>query len=348
MGIVEECQVFGGGSDSAGNLYTPEGSIPNYGMGSHGTADGTVYKNNIIGNVSYGINLRGRNEQILDNKFVGFISQHCIDLSYGMNVVIQGNYYNNQFVEGNTASGSNLTYIEDNSFASANIFNTQAKQFIRIQGGDTAWLWGFTHIKENVCRNLNRYFIYIDSSATSDVKTLIVSNNFARITPNSYSLECALIGRNTGTLSLVNCTIDSNLIEGFDSTTTLRTFGAGINPNESTAAGVNAVFGVKTYTCFVAQNAVQKIRTPYNGGRLLISLVTQNAVAARFFGQIFQDNATLVSMGAITGVEGIATPPTGTSGNNGVVTICYDGDFIYIQNRIASSMDAFLTIFPCE
>ncbi len=340
LGIAESNQVFAGGLQEDGAQYEPNGTVGSFGMGSHGTAEGTIYRNNVIGNVGRGINLRGRNELILNNKIIGRVNRG-IDLSHGMNHVIRGNYYHNQFAEGTTPEANLKT--EANPFAAGSILSQSCPHFIFIQ---SSYQEGFTHIEQNVCRDLSRYFIYFSSGARS-VKDMFVANNVARINPVSTGDDCGLFGASSATHSLERCFIENNTLEGPDSVTNIRYFASGVSIN-STAAVVNTLSATKTFTTFLNNDSVAKVRTFFSGDRLLIALMCQNSSVNRFFGQLAASNATLVSMGSSNDVAGLATEPTGTSGSVGNITLHYDGKFIFIENRAGGSRDVYLTVFPTD
>jgi len=336
--LLESNTVFGGGAQEDGQLYTPEGTIENFGMGSHGTASGTVYRGNLIGNVARGMNLRGRNETIITNKFFGDFSQCAIDLSHGANIAILENEYNNGFNQ-----GGQTAQVEADSFVLANILNFQAQYFVRLQ---STYEFGYTSIRNNICRGVNRYFVYFDYTAVGDTPGFEVCDNYAYITPNASSLECALIGVDSGAKNFSLSTINNNVVLGLDTTTTLKTFGANAVIDAS-GAGINEVTGVKTYATFMADQSVAQIRVPYNGPlHTMFALYCGNSLTNRFFGLLNLNSTTLTSMGASNNVQGFATVPTGTSPTLGNIAINYDGNFLNLANNAGASRTVYVTFFP--
>lgn len=338
--LLESNTVFGGGAQEDGQLYTPAGSVANFGMGSHGTASGTVYRGNLIGNVGRGINLRARNETIESNKFFGDFEATVIDLSHGANIAILNNEYNNGFDQ-----GGQTAQVEDNSFTSTNILNFQAPYFVRVQSN---YEFGYTSIRGNIVRGLNRYFVHFESTSAIQVPGFEITDNYAYIQPNSNSLECALVGTPSGSKDFVKSTINNNTILGIDSTNELRTLGAAINI-DGNGGGVNQFSGVKTLTVWMDDQSTAKMRVPYNGpNHIVFMLYCGNNVTQRFFGALGLNSVTMTSMGSLNAVQGFATPPAGTDPTAGNIGVNYDGDFLNIANNVGGSRTVYVTFFPVQ
>jgi len=336
--LLESNTVFGGGAQEDGQLYTPEGTVENFGMGSHGTASGTVYRGNLIGNVSRGINIRGRDETIIANKFFGEFTLCAIDVSHGANLAVLENEYNNGFNQGGQAA-----QVEDDSFVLANINNFQAQYFVRLQ---STYEFGYTSIRNNICRAVNRYFVYFDYTTAGDAPGFDVCNNYVSVVPNSSALECALIGVESGAKNFSLSTINNNVVFGSNSTTTVRTLGANAVIDAANGA-VNEFTGAKTYTTFMANQSVAKIRVPYTGPtHIMFSLVCGNSLTNRFFGMLTLNSTTITTMGSLNNVQGFATVPTGTDPTLGNIALNYDGDFLNLANNAGASRSVYVTFFP--
>jgi len=87
--------THGGGVNSEGTFYgwaeNGDTGAPQFGYGTHGPADHTVYSGNIASRMHNFIVVRGRNEYIDCNYFIGRSRGGAISLSYGENVTITNN-----------------------------------------------------------------------------------------------------------------------------------------------------------------------------------------------------------------------------------------------------------------
>ena len=92
---IENCTNLGGGFNSEGTKYgwNNDGTLgaAQYGFGSHGPADHTIYRGNRVASMYSHINIRGRNEVIEDNYFIGQTYNGSISLGFGENVKILNN-----------------------------------------------------------------------------------------------------------------------------------------------------------------------------------------------------------------------------------------------------------------
>lgn len=93
--IIEGCTNMGGGSDAEGTPYGyyENGSLgsPQFGFGSHGPADHTIYRNNRVSNMWNGFVLRGGNEVVENNYYIGRSRNGVIYASFGENLTAVGN-----------------------------------------------------------------------------------------------------------------------------------------------------------------------------------------------------------------------------------------------------------------
>lgn len=93
--LIDSNINHGGGVNSEGTPYGwyEDGSVgaPQFGFGSHGPADHTVYRGNTISRMRSFINVRGRNELIESNNFIGRSVFGGISVGYGENITIRNN-----------------------------------------------------------------------------------------------------------------------------------------------------------------------------------------------------------------------------------------------------------------
>jgi polygalacturonase len=175
--IVEYNKVYGGGKNKSGLNYITEDT--QYGVGSHSTANGTVFRGNKLFNLNYGINIRSKNASIIQNKFIGLMKGSCILLAYGENVKI----YNNS-----TVPVTKKNFIGE--FPNSNNNNYTANTFIKLK--ETFVLnRGEISILNNKPININENFINVlkDSSVNKTFinKLVIKGNRVEFLKSNKYS-----------------------------------------------------------------------------------------------------------------------------------------------------------------
>ena len=147
--IVEYNNVFGGGKNENGLLYLTEDT--QYGIGTHSTANYTIFRNNTIGNLNYGVNIRSANVTIENNTFVGYFKGAGILLTFGKNAYIKNN---------KTISGNIITQSSEQFSLPENIDTFEANSFIYIK--DTYSLAnGTLKIANNQTDNLLKQFILV-------------------------------------------------------------------------------------------------------------------------------------------------------------------------------------------
>lgn len=339
---VRDNRNHGGGEQEDGLAYYPEGTVTNYGFGSHGTARGTTFRRNRVTGVHTGINLRGRDEKILDNQFHGEITECCVSLFYGFNTIVKGNVYQNLYSEGALANSSAQT--ETASFEATNINGRVPQDFIQHSFARER---GFVDVSDNVVWGVRRYFLAFPESGTDTWSDVSLRANRVHFTPGSVSDEVALIGTDTGTVELLNLTLGGNEFTGGENLTALYRLGTNIDVAD--AAGAGSRYG-DTYVArvYAADDAVAKIRVGQVGSQCRFELYAENAVAFIFNGLLEKASTTMTSMGVQTLVLGIATVPTGTSGTDGRINCHYSGTWLYIENRSGGLKRLHVTIHPMK
>lgn len=337
---VSDNRNHGGGEQEDGQAYYPEGTVANYGFGSHGTARGTTFMRNGVTGVHTGINLRGRDEKILSNQFHGEIAECCVSLFYGFNTIVKGNVYQNLYSEGALANSSAQT--ETASFEATNINGRVPQDFIQHSFARER---GFLDVSDNVVWGVRRYFLAFPSSGTDTWSDISVRANRVHFTPGTVSDEVALIGTDTGTVELLNLTLGGNEFTGGENLTNLYRLGTDVDVAD--AAGAGSRYG-DTYVArvYAADDAVAKIRVGQTGAQCRFELYAENATAFVFNGLLEKESTTMVSMGVQTLVLGIATVPTGTDGTDGRINCHYSGTWLYIENRSGGLKRFHVTIHP--
>lgn len=341
------CEVVGnynrgGGEQEDGQAYYPTGTVANYGFGTHGTSRGTTLKNNKITGVYIGINLRGRDEKVLNNQFYGEISECCVSLFYGFNTIVEGNTYQNLYSEGALANSSAQT--ETASFEADNINGRVPHDFIQHSFARER---GFVDVSNNVVWGIRRYFFAFPSSGTDTWRDISLRGNRVHFTPGSVSDEVALIGTDTGTVELLNLTLSGNEFTGGENLTALYRLGTDVDVADAEGAGSR--YG-DTYVArvYATDDTVAKVRVGQVGSQCRFELYAENAVAFIFNGLLEKESTTMTSMGVQTLVLGLATVPTGTTGTDGRINCHYSGTWLYIENRTGGIKRLHVTIHPMK
>lgn len=113
--LVRNCTQTGGGYDSKGLIYGWDGAgglgSRNFGFGTHGAADKTIFQDNIVERCHTPFNTRGRNTKFLNNKIYGRTRSGAFSLSFGTNCIIEGTWCDPSFFAGKsttTLGGANI------------------------------------------------------------------------------------------------------------------------------------------------------------------------------------------------------------------------------------------------
>lgn len=155
---------LGGGFNSEGTIYgweeTSATGAPQFGFGSHGPADHTIYRGNKIAQMHTFINCRGRNEIIEDNYFIGRCRFGAIKLSFGENVRIKNNF---------VYTGWEDTLKDDTIHETGGNINTRrADWFVEFAA---SYLGGQIVIEDNDVQIQDR-FLTFESTGVQDNVTL--------------------------------------------------------------------------------------------------------------------------------------------------------------------------------
>lgn len=342
FGLADNNIVVGGGLQEDGQEYTPQGSIENFGLGTHGATRNCTFKNNRIGNVSRGINLRGRNARIINNEFFGDMALCCIDLSTGCNTHIEGNTYNNMFSEGSLTVGT--TQIEDSSFEATNLRNKQCLYFIRVQ---STYERGTDIVVNNSAHQLGLRFLFFDFDSGTQYDWSVCENNMFFF-PATSSHEVGLVGCEGGTVNLANWTCRNNHMQASAAATDVFTYGTGITvAGSAVPASVSDLGTAWSYTVYIEDDDIAKLRIFQQGDYAKLWVESADVATFRFIGYVLKDSASLTSIAA-NDFEGLAAAPTAgaSGGTDGRLQVHYGDTWLTLKNRTGTSRNFDVTIFP--
>jgi len=174
---VEFNTVFGGGKNEFGLHYLTEDT--QYGVGSHSTANYTVFRGNILGNLNYGINIRSANVKITQNKFLGLIKGSCIILGYGKNASI---------IDNETISGNQVPKFASDIELPKNIKDFNASTFLIVKRSyemDESKLLIHDNRAEDISKEFIK-FLDVKEMKSFQIKVLdILDNNIKSVNSNS-------------------------------------------------------------------------------------------------------------------------------------------------------------------
>jgi len=173
--LIENCTNLGGGINSEGTVYGwTEGSTtgaPQFGFGSHGPADHTIYRGNRVAQMHTPFNVRGRNEIIENNYIIGRTRFGAIIATYGENLWV----LNNKVYSGWTALKNSTIYE-----GGGNINTRRADWFLRFtssyQGGEIV-------VEDNDVQIQDRYITFDTGAVQANVT--LAQNKVRFATQNS-------------------------------------------------------------------------------------------------------------------------------------------------------------------
>lgn len=194
LGTVDSCINYGGGVREPNRPkeapWYPEGDwgetkARNFGFGSHGPADHMTYSNNTIINTYRGIFLRGTNERVINNKFIGKMEE-CVGIWFGGNHTIEGNEYIHPSMSGELDFNEN--YREILNFDGDNFISDLPQRFIGIavlNHAPTTYQRGFITVRNNIARGMRKEFFYHQWSAGKFMEDISLENNHVLIWPEN-------------------------------------------------------------------------------------------------------------------------------------------------------------------
>lgn len=205
--LVENCTNMGGGSNVRGTIYgwdettgyaTTGGFL--YGFGTHGGADHTIYRNNVIGPMSYAFACRGRDERIIGNSMLGRTYRGCIVLSSGANALIEGN----TLVGGWRGGGKESQFWQTGSTEGSRT----ADYLVYITAGYDGAATSDVIVRDN---NVEVQYNVVYSETGATPMHLTVKDNRVRFYPHVAADPCAVVyDTSTTPVAVTDWTIDGN------------------------------------------------------------------------------------------------------------------------------------------
>jgi hypothetical protein len=206
LGRVESCTNYGGGVRNEGSAKYAAAWFPesgwaetkarNFGFGSHGPAEYITYINNTILNTYRGIFLRGTNERVINNRFVGTMEE-CIGTWFGGNISIEGNEYLHSAVLGGPQDGETFGELR---FGTGENFSDQLpKRFLGIavlNHSPTHYQRGQIRVKNNNVNAITDEFIYHEWGRAEYIEDLIVQRNEVTFSPRKAGTPVFLLNSN--------------------------------------------------------------------------------------------------------------------------------------------------------
>lgn len=233
--LIESCTNLGGGINSKGEIYGwNDGGLlgaPQFGFGSHGPADNTIYRENRVAQMHTPFNIRGRNEIIEDNYIIGRTRYGVISCAYGENIWIK----NNKVYSGWSNLKAGIV-VE----GGGNINTRRADWFIRFlssyQGGNI--------VIENNDVQVQDRFVSFDSDSVQ--QSISISRNKVRYA-TQLSEDPVFFAYNEGTAqSISSWQILNNDYARESGTGTVRLFNNLILDNKSNLGEVGSYTGKYT------------------------------------------------------------------------------------------------------
>lgn len=339
-------EITGGGTDYDGTRRKPFGTASSQGFGSHGAVEGSVYRNGTVQTVGSIALIRGGNETIENVIGFGVISDEVIRWVHGMNLTLRNVHYYSLSNEGSQWVIDDKTK-ENDPFGGTNIRASQPEYFL---GAFTPVKRGHLSIHGCSARNIRTAFIGLSSSITPKVwHDFDLSDIFVGFEPNASS-AVALIGSQAGT-HVLSGFFQNNINMIHRSGPEAKTFGSSVT-GYPTVADVSDIFAwndlgsPRTYVKEIADDAVGQIMIPGNPTKLKFGLFSDSTISFRAEAIMQANSATIVEVGALTSVEASATALGGTSGNDAVVTVHFNGERFYLENRSGSTRVWYVTIYP--
>jgi hypothetical protein len=342
MTIVEGCTVYGSGSNSMGEryIYNDDHTRGAYagGVGTHGPADHTILRNNILGYLHTGVIDRSRNTVIEGNYFVGEFAKPCIDVSFGENSTIINNYTYDGFTgrKNQTISGGG-----------ANINTRKPPAFIRIQDSALAnGSSGFFRIENNFAMVQDTFLeLYGETggNAIPTVRDLIVKNNHCYFSPQSGSDTASFIKNATvvnSTILLSGSVIKDNTWKRLNGSGNILEYNK-VDPRQGTE-----IEGIKSYSMFLATDTVGSIllgnsNTLY--ARVIVDAGSSSGGASGML-RVGQGNSSTNEFGQLTNVATVSSIPTGTTGATNKINLALKDGVLYVENRIGSTQRIVITV----
>lgn len=339
---VENCSVFANGLNSLLNRYSYNDNHTTgtavYGMGTHGGADHTIFRNNTIGFVDVGINDRGRNTIIDNNYFVGDFRITCIDIIYGENFTIT----NNKTYDG--YAGLKEKGVFDGG---SNINTRKPQRFVMIRDGalNNANKGGFALIEGNFAMIQDRFISFSSNVTGADFpwqENFTVKNNHVLFYPQMQEEDCWLIKNDTqdSIMYIAKSTITDNTYKRM--TGTLGSAGMYLISEGLEVRGGTETQSPKSFAFFLADDTAESVYIGARNAPFVRLMVDANGASGLI--RVSLLSSAWSSVGTANGVEGNWIPLTGTTGTDGKITCSVVNGRLYVENRYGASQRVYVTV----
>jgi len=327
---------------NGGGGYWPDTAVENesYGLGMHGPTENGTFRNGIISDVSFGVNVRSRSITIDNVTFKGTMLA-CVSASYGTGLTVR-----NCTVDSHDYPNKLASFAD--AFAGSGI-----QDFIRfgVNSGepDSAWVYSLPVVVENnTCKGLrNSFFRWMTDLAV--VENMRVSGNTIQAAPGSA-------GTFTGYFpdsAAIDVYISKSYLE--DLQVNLVGGGTYVPADSQILMGYRALVadraistGPKTYTVRINDGDVAMLRNVvYPGGRIVAAVSADSAGSGLF--KLTPASATITNIATSLPATWVASATgetlTGTTGVDGNVTmgLTSSGD-LWVENRGGSSRTFRFTV----
>lgn len=340
---IEACSHWGGGDAGEGTTFEPNGNELNRGFGGHGCAEATTYRNCTVGNVGTGIHLQGLNHKVIGLRCFGHMIKG-IRFGRGANATVRDVEYLSNFNRGSFGFGASNLFKEINQFAGAGSLRSELPDMLFEISDD--WK-GYVDIDGFFANSLQYDVVRFSGGQSLTHTDLRIANGMAYLdntgseTPNHL---LAVVGGGTKTLinyresnAHIRCRPGPELVRHHADVNFL-----GVTANED----VVSIGPPEIYIVSLGNHSAKKIRIGRTATRIPVMVNAMNANTPFGFLMIRKDSAVSAPLGEVSGIETRATEPTGTSGNTGVATLHYGGDYLTLENRSGGTRRFMVTIYP--
>lgn len=334
--LIEACVATGGGENSEGTTYGWEVAAAataavQYGFGSHGGADYTVYRGNVTHSMHTPIFCRGRNEYIEGNTFIGRSRFGVIQLGFGENFYIR---YNHAF-GGYTGSGKADTIYD----GGGNIHSRRADYFIRINSTVEGLATGTIVVESNDVEVQDR-FISLDSGAVP--ANLTVKNNRVRFQTISSTLPCYLV-YNEGTSTVFSTW--SLLDNDYQRTGGATTGRVSMLGNLESRNYLTVYQHTRTHVLFLADDEAVSIPVPETGTLNQVRVIIDSTSGGAYGNvAVVAGSTSQYAIGTPVNISNFTTALTGTTGTDTDLNLSLVDGLLYVENRLGASRRVLLTI----
>jgi hypothetical protein len=329
--ILENTVQGGGVADDGVSKFWPDGAVQCDGIGSHGGAEGTTYAKNKLLNVRAGTLIRGRNEIVSGNLYIGKI-ETPIELVYGAGIQILDNEYKDQIQrrEGTVALIGGVVTAESILARPARMVYINVNNYDLVSG---------LLIERNKAHNLRGCFAYFDGNEDKSIQGLIVRDNSAFIQLPSAGLVSLLKANSTKYIPRVILRNNDMRFPGDHVYEQLSSIGLIFLSTSASNIG-NGV-----YHATILDDEAVKITTGFATGQKVIRIISASSNATPILNKMLRNNSTTeIEFGGSSGFTVSSVELTGTTGVDGAWTVSHFNNSIYIENRSGATRAVLVEI----